>query len=120
MFGVDDAIIIAGAIVVGVLLAEFGDEILDSLKKIEREILNIGRKALKAAALFVKRTASGALELVHEIYYAANGKMIHRQTVIVEDVSEDQLPEWARKQIRSRDTVDVTGTFEEKLELTLR
>ena len=110
-----------GALVGGVLLVAFWDDIVDWLKDLVSTLKSMFASAAKkiahAAGAFIQKIENGLAAIRHKLYYQEEGEWVEETTT--RKIKEEEIPaSILRKAKRSQET-DVTDEIEEELELSL-
>lgn len=70
-----------------------------------------------AAAAFMEVVAQGFVDLKHKLYYEEDDHFV--EEIRVRQLSEDQLPPWAKKKLTSNRETDVSKEIESEIQMTL-
>ena len=112
---------IIAAVIGGVLLVAFWDEIVDWLKdlvtKLKSMFASMAKKIAHAAGAFIQKIENGLAAIRHKLYYKEEGEWVEETTT--RKIKESEIPaNILRKAKRSQET-DVTEEIEDELELSL-
>jgi len=109
-----------GALLGGVLLVTFWDEIVDWLKKLVSKLKevfrNVARKIAHAAGAFIQRVENGLAALRHKLYYKEEGQWVEETTT--RKIKESEVPASIRARISAQEE-EVTDEVESELNLSL-
>lgn len=97
----------------------------EELKAKFKEVINSIKATFKrmtfrvqsAAKIFVRKVREGYAEFQQEQYYKENEKWFKTTTTV--EVSENEVPAWAKVNMRNNVRADVTENMEEELEMKI-
>lgn len=100
---------------------EHWEEVKSFFKRLITEIKEAFKKASfyiqSAAKIFVRKVKEGYAEFQQEQYYKENEKWFRNTTTV--EISENEVPAWAKVNMRNNVRADVTENMEEELEMKI-
>lgn len=109
-----------GALIGGVLLVAFWDEIVDWLKKLVSKLKevfsSVKKKIAHAAGAFIQRVENGLAAFRHKLYYKEEGQWVEETTT--RKIKESEVPASIRARISEQEN-EVTDEVEAELQLSL-
>lgn len=104
------------AIIGGLFVVAYWDELVSTLKDICSKVAEALRNVGHAAKIFAKKLANKVFQILHRLFYKEDNKWIQETTRV--EVSESEVPEWAKAGV-AQSEVDVTNKYQRELSLTL-
>lgn len=97
----------------------------EKVKAFFKRLINDIKEAFRRAAfyiqtaskIFMKKVREAVAEFKQVQYYKENEKWIQKTTIV--EVSEAEVPAWAKVKMRQNSEVDVTENMEEELEMKI-
>lgn len=110
-----------GALAVAFAVVKNWKAILQWFKDFVTALISLFSTVIKgvahAAAAFIEVAIQGFADLKHKLYYEEDDHYV--EEIRVRQLSEDQLPTWAKKKLNRRSETDVTNEIESEIQMTL-
>lgn len=114
-------IIALGAVALTFAVVKNWKSILQWFKDFVTALISLFSTVIKgvahAAAAFIEVAIQGFADLKHKLYYEEDDHYV--EEIRVRQLSEDQLPAWAKKKLNRRSETDVTNEIESEIQMTL-
>ena len=129
MIGIDDALVVIGVGVAGLVAWAHWDEIKSWLKDLTNTVIDLFATVCKgvwhSVKVFAEITRDGMIKILHKLYYIKNGRKTERTKYSEVEMEISEFPEDIQESLRraqqqGKSKIEVTDEMERAMDMKLK